>query len=523
MRVAAVWFPDWPIHAAVLDADDALVEPLAIGVQHRIKVVSAHARKRGVRRGMKVRHAQSVCPGLRVIEDNPDRDGRMFAALAESFDDVASSVEVLRPGLVVVDLAAPARFHGGEDVATEMLIDAASRRGIDALAGAADELATAMIAARCGHVVPPGESAQFLASQPLSMLTAEVSLGADPETVGSLRQLGISTLGELAALPVTAVSTRFGAAGLHCHRIARAAPDRRVAPELPVEDLAVAITPDDPIQRVDEAAFGARMLAARLHEKLRDAGCVCMRLKVIAQLVDGTRVERIWRTRDALTEAATADRVRWQLDSWLTGGGAGAIESLILDPVEVALPESVGELWGSTAGRAAKMEAQKVAERVQSSLGIDAVVQPHLVGGRGVAERIALVPFGEQPPVVPDAAWPGAIPEPLPTELVSPRTLIRGGGIDHPASRIVLIDDAANKVGVTAEVLLTSTPYALAWGKDRYVVTGWAGPWPVDEGWWTDTPLKVARMQVTGTGEAGPMAWLLMWVGQQWKVEAIYR
>ena len=136
MRVAAIWFPDWPVQAARLDADDVLPEPVAVVAQHRIKVCSRQARSRGLRRGMLLRHAQALVPELTVVEDNPDRDGRMFAALAAGFDDVASSVEVVRPGLVVVDLAAAAKFHGGEDIAVEMLIDAAARRGIDAFAGA---------------------------------------------------------------------------------------------------------------------------------------------------------------------------------------------------------------------------------------------------------------------------------------------------------------------------------------------------------------------------------------------------
>lgn len=525
MRVAAVWFPDWPIQAARLDAEDTLAEPLAIGAHHRIKVVSHAARKLGIRRGMKVRHAQSVCPELTVVDDNPDRDGRMFAALAASFDDVAASVEVLRPGLVVVDLAAAGAFHGSEARATEMLIDAASRRGIDALAGAADEIATAVIASRSSTVVPPGGSAEFLAGQSLRVLVAEVSLGADAETVTQLSQLGIGTLGELAAVPQTAVSTRFGQAGMHCHRIARAAPDRRVAPELPAADLAVSITPEDPIERVDAAAFAARALAASLHARLAETGQNCLRLKVKAELDDGTFVERIWRTRDALTEAATADRVRWQLDGWLTNGGAGAIVSLILEPLELALPEPVGALWGAGAGGAgggaAVEDARRVAERVQSQLGIDAVLQPRLVGGRGVAERIALVPFGERgPDTDPAATWPGAIPPPLPARI--------GGGLDHPASRVTLIDASATRIGITAEALLTSEPYALAWGENRYLVTGWAGPWPVDDGWWGDNPHRVARLQIVGhpVGASGgrerPKAWLLLWSKQQWKVEALY-
>ncbi|WP_175935576.1 DNA polymerase Y family protein [Corynebacterium sp. Marseille-P4321] len=517
MRAAALWFPDWPVQAAKLDSGDELAEPIAIAAHHRVKVSSFAARQLGVRRGMRVRNAQAAAPELTVVDDNPDRDGRMFASLAASFDDVAASVEILRPGLVLVDVEAAGKFHGGEERALEMLIDAASRRGIDAFAGAADEIATAVIAARVGAVVPAGQSRHFLASQPLGALSAEVALGADTATVTSLGQLGVRTLGELAELPPAAVTTRFGAEGMLLHRIASAAPDRRVAPELPVEDLAVAVTPEDPIERVDAAAFAARALAASLHERLKETGRNCLRLKVVAELGDGTQVERVWRTRDALTEAATADRVRWQLDGWLTGGGAGQIVALTLEPLELAAPEPAGELW---ADRATTDGARRVVERVQSQLGIDAVVQPKLVGGRGVAERVRLVPYGEAGPDVDKHAWPGAVPAPLPARL--------GGGIDHPASRIVLIDAQANPVIVTAEALLSSNPYALAWGERRFLVTGWAGPWPVDEGWWAQNEVmanRVARMQVVGReggGEGAATGWLLVWSRRSWRVEAVY-
>ncbi|WP_269508236.1 Y-family DNA polymerase [Corynebacterium faecium] len=517
MRAAALWFPDWPVQAARLESGDELAEPIAIAAHHRIKVCSHAARQLGIRRGMRVRNAQAVAPELTVIEDNPDRDGRMFASLAASFDEVAASVEVLRPGLVVVDVDAAGRFHGAEDKALEMLIDAASRRGIDTQAGAADEIATALIAARVSQVVPPGGSAAFLAAQPLGVLVAEESLAADMDTVKALGQLGITTLGELAKLPPNAVTTRFGTKGMRIHRIASAAPDRRVAPELPVEDLAVAITPEDPIERVDAAAFAARTLAASLHERLKDTGRNCLRLKVVAELHDGTRVERVWRTREPLTEAATADRVRWQLDGWLTNGGSGAITSLTLEPLEFAAPEPVGELWSDGASTDT---ARRVVERVQSQLGIDAVLQPRLVGGRGVAERVAMVPFGEEPGDVDRQSWPGAIPQPLPARL--------GGGIDHPASRIMLIDASGAPVIVTAEVLLNAEPYGLAWGEKRYIVTGWAGPWPVDADWWTQTELpagRVARMQVVGRegGEGGAVTgWLLVWSRRSWRVEAVY-
>lgn len=514
MRVAALWFPDWPVQAARID-DEGLPATVAVARQHRIHVCSDAARRAGVRRGMRVRQAQAVCPDLVVLDEDPDRDGRMFESIAAGLDDVAASVEVLRPGLVIIGAGAAGRFHGSEAAAVEMLIDAAARRGVDAQVGVADEIATALIASRVGggQVVPAGGSRTFLAGQPVELLAAESSLHCDHALVQSLGDLGVRTLGELAALPATAVTTRFGVAGERCHRIARAAADRRVAPDLPAADLSVAVTPDEPIDRVDAAAFAARQLAATLHERLRTAGLVCLRLRVLAELADGTRLERIWRTREALTESATADRVRWQLDGWLTAGGSGALGALILEPLETGPPDIVGALWG---GPRDTTRVRRVVGRVQSTLGTDKVLVPRLVGGRGVAERIALVPYGEEGDVEKQGTWPGRIPGPLPAYLT------------HPATQVRLLSRAARDVTVTAEALLSDVPYALSWGNGRYRVAAWAGPWPVDTGWWGPEAQKVARLQVVGQAEneRHPRAWLLLWLGGgvgRWRIEAGYR
>ena len=81
-RVMALWFPDWPVQAVHLDEDaPAHNKPVAIAAHYRIQVCGVAARKRGVRRGMKVRQAQAVCPELEVVDADADRDARMFEGI----------------------------------------------------------------------------------------------------------------------------------------------------------------------------------------------------------------------------------------------------------------------------------------------------------------------------------------------------------------------------------------------------------------------------------------------------------
>jgi hypothetical protein len=86
--------------------------------------------------------------------------------------------------------------------------------GEDAQVGVADGLFAAVLAARSRLIVPPGDVPQFLA--PWSVATL-----ARPELAVTLQRLGVTTLGQFAALPTPHVSDRFGADAAACHKVAR--------------------------------------------------------------------------------------------------------------------------------------------------------------------------------------------------------------------------------------------------------------------------------------------------------------
>ena len=120
------------------------------------------------------------------------------------------------------------------------------------------------------------------------------------------------------------------------------------------------------------------------------------RVVIEAETEHGEHLARCWRHEGALTPAALAERVRWQLDGWLTSEGhlSGGLTLLRLVPDEV-VPATGRQLgfWGGD--QAAADRADRALARVQGMLGPDSVVTVVPQGGRTPAERVRWVPWGE--------------------------------------------------------------------------------------------------------------------------------
>ena len=90
-RLIAVWVPDWPVAALGLEAqrspgvltDPALV-PVAVVGGHGVVAASPRARSAGVRTGMRLRRARSLCPELTVLPAQPEREARSFERVMQA-------------------------------------------------------------------------------------------------------------------------------------------------------------------------------------------------------------------------------------------------------------------------------------------------------------------------------------------------------------------------------------------------------------------------------------------------------
>lgn len=517
----AIWCMDWPAVAAAAAAGQSAMAPVAVTLANRVIACSAAARAAGVRRGNRRREAAARCPQLHIAAADADRDARFFEGVIAAVDDVVPRAEVLRPGLLVLPVRGATRYFGSEQQAAERLIDAvamSSVAGAECQVGIADQLSTAVFAARAGRVVEPGEDARFLSLLSIRQLATEPSLsgpGRD-ELADLLWRLGIRTIGQFAALSRTDVASRFGADGVAAHRFARGEPERGPSGrELPSE-LDAVLNCDPPIERVDAAAFAGRSLAATLHQALMGAGVGCTRLAIHAVTAKGEELQRVWRCAEPLTEDATADRVRWQLDGWLSSRTTqhrqrptAPVTLLRLQAIEVVSAGALQlPLWGGL-GEEDRLRARRALVRVQGLLGPEAVQVPTLSGGRGPAERITLTPLGDEPAPGPDPGqpWPGQLPDPSPAVL-----------LDDP---VELLDAQGNPIRVTGRGLFSAEPARLTLrGRDDRL-SWWAGPWPVDERWWDPerTGGRTARAQVLLESER---ALLLCYRQRRWYLEGAY-
>ena len=578
-RVLALWCPDWPVVAWGVPHD----QPAVVLSGNRVVAANRAARRDGVAVGLRRREAQTRCPEVRLLDRDPAREARAFEPVVRALDAVTPRVELHRPGRASFPAGPPARHLGGDATLVARVLDlaltatvgepadpegsAAAAAGNGAFddgpeirVGVAEGAFAARTAARRAVdgplIVRAGATPAFLADLPVAQLRADDA--RREELVDLLERLGLRTLGAFAALDPADVAGRFGAAGLDAWRLAWGDDDVPTEAVAPPADLRAIRELDPPADRVDAAAFVVRGLAEEFHSALTRRGLACESVVVIAETEHGERIERCWRHEGVLSATGVAQRLRWQLEGWLSGRGAGGSPAhrvplaerlqggvvrleLVPDRVVAATGRQLG-FWGGRDSAAER--ARRALARVEGLLGADAVLMLEAAGGRAPGEGVVLVPYdtrldggnapagggvrsgggggggGARSPVGggatgPSAAtagrahpWPGRLPAPAPAV------------IHDPPLPTQLIDAEGRLVGVSGRGGLSAPPQAVDVGGVRVAITAWAGPWPVDERWWDATEgRRRARIQaVTADG----VARLYALEARGWGIEATY-
>ena len=238
--------------------------PLVIGglPQQRgiVREANQSAQQAGVRPGMTLSQAHQHCPhGVFLMPDLP-RYEHVWEEICEILRCHTPLVEPVEMGQAACDMSGCERFWSDEWSAGRTIVRQIERStGIAPSLGMASNRLVAQLASTCAGadgvtVIERGRERAFLADLPLTLLP-----GVDARLALTFQVLGLTTIGQFAALPSSAVKQRFGSTGEQLHRYARGIDPRPILPPLEKSSIVARYECED--GSIEEAMDGLRTLA----------------------------------------------------------------------------------------------------------------------------------------------------------------------------------------------------------------------------------------------------------------------
>ena len=365
------WMPLFPLrceewrHPALIGLPTALLAPTDT---RRTWLVSPVARRMGVQPGMTVSQAIGLCPALTLIEPDPVHYDEIFTQLLLALERVSPVVEPTELGRVFVGVDGLERLYGTPEQQMQVIAHAISSRGatgndaVVRLGWARGKFLSWIAATRAKPgtplVIHAGISAAFLAQQPVAALP----VGSD--THRRLRQLGLTTLADIARLPEPALVSQFGSEGRRAWRLATGLEVEPVMGRERPEPIVAGL--DFPMPAADRLtlAHAVDTLVERALSHPRRIGWRIRTARLRARLEHGSS----W-TTDVILKDPSADRKRiadpLKTRLELTPP-TGAVEYLVVE--FVAFAPGTGELQlfardADSAARAGRRRALHTAAR----------------------------------------------------------------------------------------------------------------------------------------------------------------
>jgi nucleotidyltransferase/DNA polymerase involved in DNA repair len=371
---ACIWIPLFPLRCEEARHEGLAAYPTALlapDTTRKLWQVSSLARHAGVKPGMTVSQAIGLCPTLRLLEPDPVHYDERFALLLSVLTEVSPVVEAAELGLAYVGIDGLEGIYG-----PPAMIVAAVTRTLESWNVGMSEAGntgqhsniptfrlgigtgkfTAWVAASRSKpgeaiVVPAGAERTFLASQPIAVLPL------DPAAHRRLRQLGIRTLGALAALPQAAITAQFGDVGRRLWQLAAGKITEPVEGRVAPEPIVAALTFFTPVGERELLAHSLDQLLARALKHPRRLGWRVHAVRLRADLETGGSWLITHLLKDPTADAARiAAPLKTRLDQSPPTGG---VERLVLEFTAFAPGTTELQLFARDAQAAARAGQQR--------------------------------------------------------------------------------------------------------------------------------------------------------------------
>jgi DNA polymerase-4 len=366
-----------------------------------VAAASYEARAHGVHSAMPGARARRLCPHAVFLPGDHAHYAEVSGRVMAIFRSFTPLVEPLSLDEAFLDVAGARRLLGDPvDIARALRRRVLDEEGLTCSVGAARVKFLAKLATeaakpaasptgpieRAGVVeVVPGRELEFLHPLPVQALW-----GVGPATLARLQRLGVTTVGDLAALPLEALVGALGrASGQHLHELAHGRDPRGVVPDQQPKSISHEETFAH--DRFDRASLGVEVvrLADAVGSRLRAAGTHGRTITVKVRFGDfstitrsatlptatdsGHRIAQV--SQDLLDAVDVAPGVRL-LGIGVSHLGDPGAEQLSFD--DLAAPQGDGEGWTA---------AESALDAVRARFGAEAIGPASLTGPKGL--RIA--------------------------------------------------------------------------------------------------------------------------------------
>lgn len=196
-----------------------------------VSAASYEARRFGVHSAMPLRTAARLCPQGVFVPVHPERYRELSEQVMAIFGSYTPLVEPISLDEAFLDVTASvAAFGDGPTIARQLRQRVLDEVQLVVSIGVATNKLCAKVASDLRKpdalvIVPPGGEAEFLAPLPVGRLW-----GVGPQARAALREYGVQTIGELAALSDATLRRRFGSHGMDLATRARGIDPSPVVP-----------------------------------------------------------------------------------------------------------------------------------------------------------------------------------------------------------------------------------------------------------------------------------------------------